>query len=81
MVPRQAEAVEQTQAMCRRWYQEELVERDQELLDRSRHQELMDKERYQELSSHFNQGRANNAELRKTLAERNKKNPRSRGQY
>eukprot|EP00975_Prorocentrum_lima_P034488 7250462-Prorocentrum_lima.AAC.1 len=68
MVLRQTEAAEQTQAMCRQWYQDEIVERYRELLARSRQQELMDKERYQELSAHFKEEKTKNAELRKTLA-------------
>eukprot|EP00975_Prorocentrum_lima_P016716 3543990-Prorocentrum_lima.AAC.1 len=54
--------------MCRKWYQDEIAQRDRELFARSEHQELIDKERYTQFKGLYNQEKVKSTELRKTLA-------------
>eukprot|EP00975_Prorocentrum_lima_P010364 2203641-Prorocentrum_lima.AAC.1 len=57
MVHQESGTAIQTQEQCRFWCQEEIAQRDRELLAISEHQELMGTERYKELKDHFNQER------------------------
>eukprot|EP00975_Prorocentrum_lima_P022260 4681348-Prorocentrum_lima.AAC.1 len=49
IVHKENETAIQTQAMHRQWYQEEIAQRDRELLARSERQALLGKERHTEL--------------------------------
>eukprot|EP00975_Prorocentrum_lima_P065988 12906634-Prorocentrum_lima.AAC.1 len=69
MVHKENQTAIQTQEPCRLWYQEEIAQRDRELLASSEHQELMDEERYKELKDRFTQERVKHTELRRSLAD------------
>eukprot|EP00975_Prorocentrum_lima_P068186 12919278-Prorocentrum_lima.AAC.1 len=49
--------------------QDEIAQRDRELLARSKHQELIDRERYKELTDQYNQEKVESTQLRKSLAD------------
>eukprot|EP00975_Prorocentrum_lima_P062652 12886767-Prorocentrum_lima.AAC.1 len=55
VVHKKNETAIQTQAMCRRWYHEEIAQRGRELLARREHQGLIDKGRYKQLKDMYNQ--------------------------
>eukprot|EP00975_Prorocentrum_lima_P066644 12910325-Prorocentrum_lima.AAC.1 len=59
-----SETAIQTQEQCRLWYQEDIAQRDREILARREHQEVMGEERYKELKDHFNQESINNTAIR-----------------